>query len=438
MGAAELKLNEPGKKQGWSIVHATRRINLWDGSVRSGKTIASIIAWLDFIRHAPPGDLMMVGKTERTLRRNVLLVIQDLIGKRNIRVNSGLGEATIFGRRIFLVGAVNEIALQKIQGVTLAGAYGDEVATWPESFFNMLLSRLSVEGAQFFGTTNPDNPMHWLKVDYIDRAKLLDMNVFRFKLDDNPNLPKSYVDALKLEYTGLWYKRYIDGIWAAAEGAVYDMFDPDIHCVDELPKLSQDWVGIDYGTSNPTAFVPMSLGQDGVFYVHHTYRWDSKKEGRQKTDAEYSKDYRAWVKKPPHEPDCRPRVSREDEPCSVVSIRPDRIYSDPSAASFNLQLWRDGVRGVTAADNDVLDGIRDVASMLGAGILKFHRPTTRVLCDEMATLAWDPKAGEKGADKPIKKNDHGPDALRYVVRSTKYIWRRYLQTAVAKAAKEAA
>src|SRR5690606_4293976 len=137
------------------------------------------------------------------------------------------------------------------RGMTLAGAYGDEVTLWPESFFTMLLSRLSVPGAQFFGTTNPDSPGHWLKKRYLDRADELSLRRFRFTLADNPALDPAYVEALKREYTGLWYRRYILGEWVAAEGAIYDMFDPDRHVARELPEILHWWVGVDYGTTNP-------------------------------------------------------------------------------------------------------------------------------------------------------------------------------------------
>src|SRR5690606_17299071 len=139
-------------------------------------------------------------------------------------------------------------AVTKIQGLTLVGAMGDELSLTPESFFTMILSRLSVRGAKLFGTTNPDAPAHWLKRKFLARAGELDLATWHFTLEDNPALDPAYVAALKREYTGLWYKRYIQGLWVQAEGAIYDMFDPDRHVVSTLPTLVQHWVGVDYGT----------------------------------------------------------------------------------------------------------------------------------------------------------------------------------------------
>lgn len=396
----------PSGKQAYAITNSTARMNIYDGSVRSGKTYASLWAWIKFVSQAPPGNLLMTGKTERTLKRNILDPLAELLGSRRFKLVSGSGECFILGRRVYIAGANDERSAGKIQGMTLVGAYGDELSLWPESFFTMLLSRLSVVGAKFFGTSNPDSPAHWLKARFLDRAAELNLNRFQFSLEDNPALDPIYVAALKREYTGLWYKRYIQGLWVAAEGAIYDMFDPDVHVVDKLPAFSQHWNCIDYGTTNPTVFLPLSLGADDCLYIHHEWRFDSRQVGRQMTDAEYSKAYRDHL--------------------AGLEILPRRTFVDPSAASFITQLYRDKVAGVTQADNSVLDGIRDVSSLLSAGRLKFHGPTTQKTIEEFQSYAWDSKAQLIGEDKPIKVNDHGCDAGRYGVRGTHQVWRRWI------------
>src|SRR5690606_23498028 len=240
-----------------SIRDSDARLNLWHGSVRSGKTIRSIIRWLTFIREAPPGALLMVGKTERTLRRNILDELERIVGARNYRYVGGSGEAFILGRRVLLVGANDERAEGKIRGMTLAGAYGDELTLWPEGFFRMLLSRLSLRGARFFGTTNPDGPYHWLKTDFLDREGELDLRAWHFTLEDNIALDPAYVASLKAEYGEgtLWYRRFIDGLWVAAEGAVYDFFNESEHVLPAPPPEQPERLvlSVDYGTSNATS-----------------------------------------------------------------------------------------------------------------------------------------------------------------------------------------
>jgi PBSX family phage terminase large subunit len=395
------RLKLPSRKQAHSILHSTARINVWDGSVRASKTVASLIRWLDYVAHGPEGELLLVGKTERTLKRNVLDPLEAMLEPGDMRVSRGDGEAWIWGRRHYIAGANDERAIDKIKGLTLAGAYADEISTYPESAFKMLLTRLSEPGAQFFGTTNPEGPMHWLMRDYLARADELDLSRFHFTLRDNPFLEPRFIEALEKEYTGLWYRRYILGEWVVAEGAIYDMLDEKRHHVTELPELVQSWHLVDYGTTNPTVFLALSLGVDGVLYVHDEWRWDSASKGRQKTDAEYSEAYRDWA----------------------ARLQPPRwIHVDPSAASFSLQLWRDGVRGVVPADNAVLEGLREVAALLGLERLKFHGPTTEATWAEMVGYVWDPKAQKRGEDAPLKVNDHGPDALRYGIRGTRTVW----------------
>ncbi|MFS8640743.1 MAG: PBSX family phage terminase large subunit [Symbiobacteriaceae bacterium] len=379
------------------LANSTARINIAHGAVRSGKTITSIVRWIEYVATAPPGDLLLAGKTERTAYRNVIAPLQQILGASRCRYNRGTGELYMLGRRIFVVGANDERAEGKIRGLTLAGAYGDELTLWPESFFRMLMTRLSVEGAKFFGTTNPDSPFHYLKRDYLDRAGELDLRHWHFQLADNPNLSRSYIEALEREYTGLWRRRFILGEWVQAEGSVYDMFDESVHVVDDLPADPvHTWiVPIDYGTANPTAFLRLAVIRDrrervDRVYVVDEYYYDSAAAGRQKTDAEYSADLRRFI----------------------AGIHPV-IYLDPSAASLKAQLRRDGITNVRDADNDVLAGIRLVSSFLANKRLFFLRGKTPNLLREITSYVWDPAAQRRGEDRPLKQADHALDALRY-------------------------
>ena len=376
-----------------AVAGATARLNIWHGSVRSGKTVSANIRWLRFIREAPPGTLAMVGKTTTTLRHNVLGPIYDMLGPSRMRVWSSKGEAEILGRFVRILGANDERAEAKIRGDTFAGAYGDELTLWPKNLFGMLLSRLSVRGAKFFGSTNPDNPNHWLKADWIDRESTLDLKSFHFKLRDNPYLDADFIAALEAEYTGLWHKRFVDGLWVVAEGAVWDGFDSR-HVIDELPAgvdIVEMWGACDYGTTNPFVALLFGMGSDGVTYVLDEYRWDSHKKQRQMTDPEYSKAVGEWL----------------------GGRTLTAFYPDPSAASFILQLRRDHPDlAVKNADHDVLDGIRFVAKMLGNDTLRVMRGCSG-LTGEIEGYVWDEKAAARGEDKPVKQADHGPDTLRY-------------------------
>ncbi len=202
-----------------------RRLNLFCGSVRSGKTVGSLLLWALWAAETPRGaPLLMAGKTRETLRRNCLDLLGQLLGPAHFAVFEGRARARLFHHEVILSGAADARAESRLRGLTLLGAYCDEVSLVPEDFFAMLLSRLSAPGARLFGTTNPEHPGHWLKRRYIDRAGELDLLLEDFVLEDNPFLPEGYVENLKREYTGAFYERYILGRWVAAEGAVYPLF----------------------------------------------------------------------------------------------------------------------------------------------------------------------------------------------------------------------
>ncbi len=381
-------LAAPQNKGAISIIDATGRLNIWEGSVRSSKTVDANIAWLNFVATCPDGPLLMTGKTRDTVHRNILDPMSEWLPVEDFDPHQN--EIEIFGRPVYIVGANDEKAVKKIQGLTLIGAYADEIATLPESYFKMLLSRLSLPGARFFGTTNPDSPYHWLKVEYLDKLKPPHLNQFHFTLEDNPHLPPEYVAALKEEYVGLWYRRYILGEWCLAEGAVYDMWDEKIHVIDSPPQRRADhYISmIDYGTVNPCAFLLAGVWGNTAI-VFKEYYYNSAEKGRQKTDAQYSADFSDFIGK----------------------TELDGNFLDPSAASFKAQLQNDG-HSVDDADNSVLDGIRYVSSLLQSGRLKVTKDCPNLI-KEFSSYVWDAKKQAKGEDAPVKQYDHALDALRY-------------------------
>lgn len=365
--------------------------------MRSGKSYIANWAFIDMCDRAPPGNLVIIGRTNDTIKRNI---IDEIFRLPDIRAHyyPGKRELHMGGRIIYCIGANDERSESKIRGPTFSGAYVDEATLIPESFFKMLLSRLSRDGSYLLATTNPDSPFHWLKKDFIDRSNELDIKVFNFRMEDNPSLTQKYIENLKKEYRGLWYKRFIEGEWCLAEGSVYDFFEEGVHTITHAPTFAKYWtVGVDYGTNNPTAFVLLGFNDETPckIWVEKEYYFDSSKEGYQKTDAEYADDFFQFI-------DGYPIKS---------------VYIDPAAASFKVELKRrSGLLTIQDAKNDVLDGIRVVALRLCTGELKIMN-TCRNLIQEFQSYVWDKKKSERGEDEPVKKFDHALDALRYAVYS---------------------
>jgi phage terminase, large subunit, PBSX family len=371
---------------------------LLEGAVRSTKTYGSILAWCDYIGNkCPEGPVAMIGQTRDTLIRNVIVPMQDLLSPDAIQLSRGTSILMLFGRPIHLLGAPNMLAMKKIQGAGFVAVYCDEAETYPRDVWQMLGTRTDAQGMKIIATFNPGPPTHFLKKEYLDRLDKVNGRAWHFTLDDNPFLSEKVKNELIGQYSGLFYQRYILGKWVAAEGAIYDMFSEDRHVVHgALPSFSEIIVGVDYGTANPSAFVMLGRARDGPLagkWIVAKEFYYSGRDDRQKTDGELSQDMKSFL----------------------GGLFPTAIMVDPSAASFKIQLKRDGFTHVRDADNRVVDGIRDVAHALATGQLYIHESCEHLL-EEFPGYCWDPKAQEHGEDRPLKQNDHALDALRYAAR----------------------
>lgn len=383
---------EPSQLQIQSFKEADAKINIWEGAVRSGKTYISLWRFLAELAEGPEGEYVLITRTFDSFKRNVLPELTKMIGI-DAKYFKGNRELNIYGKTIHIVGADDERAEAKIRGPTFSGAYVDEITIIPESVFKMLISRCAMRGAKIFGTTNPDSPYHWLKRDYLEGNP--DVKNWKFTLNDNPELKPEDREYLKRQYKGLWYQRFIEGKWVQAEGSVYDFFDDKIHVINQAPSYTASYfVGIDYGTTNPCAFV--LIGHDPSrypnFWVEDEYYYESRVRQRQKTDTEYADDLRKFI---------------HGRPIKA-------IYIDPSAVSFRVELQKQGVDKLYEANNEVVDGIRFVSKMLNNGSFKILQ-NCKNLIREFQSYVWDDKAAQRGEDKPKKENDHALDALRYAL-----------------------
>jgi PBSX family phage terminase large subunit len=400
-------------------------VNLAEGAIRSGKTASGLLRWLMYLadpKTPKSGDLVVTAKTYDTAVRNIFNPLRDpvLFGPlaKATSYTRGAPTATILGTQVEVITFNDERSENRLRGMTCRGAYVDEWSLMPRSFHEQLLGRCSVDGSQIFGNTNPDNPRHWLMTEGIERARpggdlAGDWYVLKFLLDDNPVLSQKVKDRYRRQYRGLYYRRNILGEWCIAEGTVYESWDPARHVVKTLPGITR-WIslGVDYGTVNPFAGLLLGVGVDGHLYLAREWRWDSKREQRSLTDAEYSARLRGWLGK--------------------LGVTPDWICVDPSAASFSTQLFRDGLLP-TNADNDVLDGIRLVASLLAEGLLYVHESCTGWI-EEIPGYVWDEKAALLGEDKPVKVGDHSLDAGRYAIKTPEVLWRPLVKGALDLAA----
>ena len=369
-----------------------------DGAIRSGKTVSMSLSFVFWAMTSYNGqNFAMCGKTIGSFRRNVLFWLKLMLKSRGYTVVDHRADNLVIiskgdiTNNFYIFGGKDESSQDLIQGITLAGVFFDEVALMPESFVNQATGRCSVEGSKYWFNCNPDGPYHWFKVNWIDKASEKKLLYLHFTMDDNLSLSEKIKERYRSMYSGVFFKRYILGLWCMAEGMIYDMFDAARHVVKNPENLvkANYYVSCDYGTQNATVFLLWCKDTEGKWICIREYYYSGREEASQKTDTEYADDLKEWLD----------------------GIKPVKIIVDPAAASFIAELKKRGY-SVKKAKNDVLDGIRYVASLLNQDQIAVEEGCINTR-KEFASYVWDEKASERGEDKPVKQFDHCMDALRY-------------------------
>lgn len=369
-----------------------------DGSVRAGKTLImslSYVLWA--MTEFEDEQFGMAGKTIGSFRRNVVRPLKRMLKSRGYRVKDKRADNMLeiakngVTNNFFIFGGKDEAAQDLVQGLTAAGFFFDEVALMPQSFVNQATARCSVEGSKLWFNMNPEGPYHWFKLEWIDKIAEKNALHIHFTMNDNPSLSDQVRARYERLYTGVFYQRYILGLWVLSEGVIYDNFDKQTMSED-IPQnmyFSKYYVSCDYGTLNPTVFLLWGLNE-GVWYCIKEYYYSGRETKHQRTDEQYA-----------------------NELVKFLDGIKAQIIIDPSAASFITKLRSMGFT-VIKAQNDVLDGIRATQTALNLGQIKFSSSCTNVF-KEFASYIWDVTAEQRGEDKPVKEHDHSMDAVRYFV-----------------------
>lgn len=363
-----------------------------DGAVRSGKT--SIMMWA-FVRWAMENfsgqRFGVCGRTVDSCTKNIIVPFTAMsLAKERYIIRWRRGDKVMEVRRgavtnyFEVFGGKDEASYTLIQGRTLAGVLLDEVVLMPRSFVEQALTRCSVDGAKLWFSCNPGSPQHWFYTEWIKRHKERNALYLHFEMTDNPGLSEKTLERYQNMFTGVFYDRYIRGLWVLADGLVYDFGEENI--VDDVPESGEYYISCDYGTLNP--FSAGLWCWDGKTATRiREYYYSGREEHRNKTDEEYYTELEKLVGELP-----------------VISV-----IVDPSAASFIEVIKRHGKFKVRKAVNDVLPGIATTARYLRSGALKIHRSCKDAI-REFGLYRWDEKSTE---DRPIKENDHAMDDTRY-------------------------
>lgn len=378
-----------------------------DGSIRAGKTVSMALSYVMWAMESFEGENFgMCGKTIGSHRRNVITPLKKMLKSRGYKVKDHRSENMLTITKdgvtnfFYIFGGKDESSQDLIQGITAAGMFFDEVALMVQSFVNQATGRLSVTGSKMWFNCNPAGPYHWFKEKWLDQKKEKNLLHLKFSMDDNLSLDEKTKRRYHRMYSGVFYRRYIKGEWAAASGLIFDMFDENKHKVPTIQREYVEYfVSCDYGTQNAMVYglwgKCIEKGEE-VWYKVKEYRYSGRETEKQKTDQEYYEDFEGFV--------------------GDLPIRGTVV--DPSAASFIALLVRNK-RKVYKARNNVKEGIGNVGVALNTGIIYFNDCCNETFT-EFASYIWDEKSVERGEDKPLKENDHHMDETRYFVNTIIY------------------
>ena len=377
-----------------SFPYSTYDALICDGAVRSGKTSIMMWAFVDWAMREFSGQRFGIcGKTVDSCAKNIIVpfISMDLTKERYTirwrRSDKILEVSRGAVKNYFEVfGGKDESSFALIQGRTLAGVLLDEVVLMPRSFVEQALTRCSVDGAKLWFSCNPGSPQHWFYTEWIQRFRERNALYLHFEMTDNPSLSEQTLQRYQNMFSGVFYDRYVRGLWILAEGLIYDLRPENI--VDILPETGEYYISCDYGTLNP-----FSVGLwcwDGKTATRiREYYYSGRDNRSNKTDEEYYSELEKLA---------------GDLPIKSVIV-------DPSAASFIEVIRRHHRFHAQKAVNDVVPGIARTARYLQAGIIKIHRSCKDAI-REFGLYRWDEDATE---DRPVKENDHAMDDTRYFV-----------------------
>lgn len=384
----------PKQKKILAFPYSSYDAIICDGAVRSGKTSIMTVAFIDWAMREFSGQRFGIcGKTVDSATKNIIVpYISMSYAKQRYTLRWRRSDKLLEVKRggvtnyFEVFGGKDESSFTLIQGRTLAGVLLDEVVLMPRSFVEQALTRCSVDGAKLWFSCNPGSPQHWFYIEWIKQHKERNTLYLHFEMTDNPGLSQKTLKRYQDMFAGVFYDRYVRGLWAIAEGLIYPMFDTARN-IDNAPHQGRYYVSCDYGIKNPFS-AHIWCVEGGVAYCLDEYYYDGRKSAP-RTDEEH---YKAIEK-------------------LVGNRQLEHIVIDPSASSMIETIYRHGRFAVRKANNDVVGGIGAVSTLLQSGRLKYNEKCVNNI-KEFGLYSWDMDAAE---DKPIKENDHAMDDNRYFV-----------------------
>lgn len=366
-------------------------ILLLTGSAGGGKSRLAAEKVHGYCKKYPGATWLILRKArEWTARSIVAFYAQTVVGN-DPAVRYNKSEGTFYydnGSVVYSGGMMDEQQRESVRSIGgaggLDGAWMEEGTAFTRQDFEELRARMRHQAAdwrQIIVTTNPGGSSHWIVRDLINGKQA---HVYKSGATDNPYNPHDYLDSLNA-LTGVLHKRLVEGIWATAEGAVYEMFDHSIYvCERPLTDFQNFALAMDEGYTNPAVILLVGIDGDGRWHVVKEYY------ERGKLQDAVCEAAQAWV---------------TEYNVSAAAV-------DEAAAGLIADLLNRSVPA-SAAKGRVLDGIQAIQNRLKVQGDGRPRLTVDPGCvntiNEFESYVWKP-----GKDEPVKENDHTMDALRYL------------------------
>ncbi len=391
-----MELNKKQKEVWDSFIKEQPKILICSGAKRAGKTFVLLLTFLAHVSKYQNMGLSFIigGATQAAIKRNVLNDMELILGK-ELRLDKS-NAVEIFGNRVYCFDGATADSWKKARGFTSAGAFLNEATALHDSFVKEVISRCSYKGAVVMMDTNPENPMHTVKTDYIDKdgqmlkSGRLNIRSFHFSLFDNNFLDPEYVESIVASTpSGMFTDRDIHGYWVAPEGVIYKDFNKDIHYIslEELENrrvnFKKYFAGVDWGYEHPGSIVVIGQDDQGYFYL-------LEEHAKRHEEIDY------WVK-----------VAKG------VKERYGNInfYCDSARPEHVQRFRREKLRALNA-DKAIVSGIEEVARLLKRNELFIVKDKVELFKKEIFMYVWNPKTGD-----PVKEWDDVLDALRYALYS---------------------
>lgn len=364
------------------------------GAIRSGKTFIDNLLFIFELRrvaemakanHDKHPQYILAGASSDTISKNVIISCENQFGI-NFKLDRH-GHYSLFGVDITPVSTKTLGGLAGARGFTSYGAYVNEATLGVEPVFQEIQQRCSIDGARLIVDTNPDNPEHWFKKDYLDNKNpKTRMLQFHFTIDDNTHLSKRYIEGIKARTpSGMFYERSILGLWVSGDGAVYRDFDERKMVVhdDEIKSIKKYVAGVDWGYQHYGSIVVFGLDDADNWYLVEEH-------------TEQYKEIDYWTKIA-HQ--LQKKYGREMP-----------LYCDTARTEHIDHFKHEGINAQYGWKS-VVPGIEIVARQMKTGHFFVKRSAPVKFLDEIYNYRWD----DKTEDAVIKENDDCMDACRYAI-----------------------